>query len=353
MPQRGIRPRIARLYRRLEARRHELRYLFFEVTRRCNLRCRHCGSDCTSEAVRREMALEDWVAAADYIHNHFGSHIFLVLTGGEPLLFPGWSDLTKHLGKLGFSWGLVSNGTTLSGPVLDTLLGHGLKALTLSVDAADEDHDAFRGVPGTFRRLRAALELAGSKAVPGLDAVTCVHPGNLRRLDDIAHLLLETGIPAWRLFRIFPLGRAAAEPALHLDQDATRELLHWIRDARPRYAPRGLKVSYSCEGCLDWDLDRSVRDFPFVCRAGLNIAAILADGTFTGCSNNPSRFHQGNWFTHDLKTQWEQDYRVFRDRGWAAQGTCGNCHWWADCQGGSIHLWPDGATEPAFCYKGL
>ena len=31
------------------ARRPALRYLFFELTDRCNLRCRHCGSGCVPE----------------------------------------------------------------------------------------------------------------------------------------------------------------------------------------------------------------------------------------------------------------------------------------------------------------
>ena len=38
------------LYRRLETAVHPLRYLFLEVTSRCNLRCLHCGSDCGREA---------------------------------------------------------------------------------------------------------------------------------------------------------------------------------------------------------------------------------------------------------------------------------------------------------------
>ena len=39
------------LYRRLHreaVERHELRTLFWECTLRCNLRCGHCGSDCTA-----------------------------------------------------------------------------------------------------------------------------------------------------------------------------------------------------------------------------------------------------------------------------------------------------------------
>lgn len=35
------------LFRRVETKTHELNYLFWECTTRCNLHCRHCGSDCS------------------------------------------------------------------------------------------------------------------------------------------------------------------------------------------------------------------------------------------------------------------------------------------------------------------
>lgn len=43
-----------------EARIHPLRQLFWECTLRCNLRCRHCGSDCTASALAPDMPFEDF-----------------------------------------------------------------------------------------------------------------------------------------------------------------------------------------------------------------------------------------------------------------------------------------------------
>lgn len=55
----GLRKRLAlELYKRLEDERiarHELRTLFWECTLRCNLACRHCGSDCRTEAAQPDM----------------------------------------------------------------------------------------------------------------------------------------------------------------------------------------------------------------------------------------------------------------------------------------------------------
>lgn len=51
------------LYRRLHreaVERHELRTLFWECTLRCNLRCGHCGSDCTASIIRKSKCSTDF-----------------------------------------------------------------------------------------------------------------------------------------------------------------------------------------------------------------------------------------------------------------------------------------------------
>ena len=56
------------LYRRLHreaVERHELRTLFWECTLRCNLRCGHCGSDCTASPDCQDMPAEDFFRVLD------------------------------------------------------------------------------------------------------------------------------------------------------------------------------------------------------------------------------------------------------------------------------------------------
>ena len=60
----GIAARIAldinKSFIKEEAREHPLMQLFWDCTVRCNLRCRHCGSDCTVSAVQPDMPFEDF-----------------------------------------------------------------------------------------------------------------------------------------------------------------------------------------------------------------------------------------------------------------------------------------------------
>jgi len=338
------------VYRRLETRQHPLLYLFLEITRRCNLSCLHCGSDCGSERVGEELTTESWLKIIEDVRAGFGSSVALVLTGGEPLLHPELDRIAAHIQSLSMRWGMVTNGQLLSQSRFASLLDRGIESITVSLDGPEEAHDRLRDRPGAFAKTLEAMKRIGRSRIPMSDVVTCVHPGNLELLDDTAEVVLESGIPAWRLFRIFPTGRAAQQRNLSLDFEQTWQMLHWIEKNKPHLAKRGLNVNASCEGYLPFDFDRRVRDVPFFCRAGINFGAILADGTVTGCSNNHASFQQGNIRQHSFRTLWENRFEVFRRRAWLTETSCADCREVKRCGGGSIHLWKLGEESPAFCY---
>ncbi len=338
------------VYRRMETRQHSLLYLFVEITRRCNLSCLHCGSDCGREPAGEELTTESWLRIVDDVKESFGNSVVLVLTGGEPLLHPELERITAHLGSRSMRWGMVTNGQLLSNARLDALLDDGIESITVSLDGPEKAHDRLRNRRGSFAKTLEAMKRIGSSGIPMSDVVTCVHPGNLDLLDSTAEIILETGMPAWRLFRVFPSGRASLQRDLSLDFDDTWKMLRWIEENKPRLAKRGLTVNASCEGYLPFEFDRRVRDTPFFCRAGINFGAILTDGTVTGCSNNHPSFNQGNVLESNFPYLWENRFQVFRDRTWLAETTCDDCREVKRCRGGSIHLWKLGEKSPAFCY---
>ncbi|MBQ1952521.1 MAG: radical SAM/SPASM domain-containing protein, partial [Alistipes sp.] len=88
----GLRKRLALnifsdLYREKVAA-HRLDTLFWECTLRCNLNCRHCGSDCRAEATVPDMPLEDFLRVVDeQITPHVDPHkVMVVISGGEVLV---------------------------------------------------------------------------------------------------------------------------------------------------------------------------------------------------------------------------------------------------------------------------
>jgi len=70
-----LRDNLGRLFRWNETRIHELNYLFWECTTRCNLHCRHCGSDCTAPGMtpaeaphHRAVTLQQLVVCTIAVH---------------------------------------------------------------------------------------------------------------------------------------------------------------------------------------------------------------------------------------------------------------------------------------------
>ena len=89
-----------------EIKRHELNYLFWECTTRCNLNCLHCGSDCSKDSTYSDMPVDDFLKAIDTIE-HKGSNFTVVFTGGEPLVRKDIENCGKELRKRGLRWSIV------------------------------------------------------------------------------------------------------------------------------------------------------------------------------------------------------------------------------------------------------
>ncbi|MCD8183091.1 MAG: radical SAM protein [Bacteroides sp.] len=105
----AIRQLLFRQFKKAETRKHELNYLFWECTTRCNLSCRHCGSDCAKDSLYKDMPLADFLGALDTIPSP-SDNFTIVLTGGEPLLRKDLELCGREIRKRGFRWSMVSNG---------------------------------------------------------------------------------------------------------------------------------------------------------------------------------------------------------------------------------------------------
>ena len=338
------------LYRKLETSVHPLRYLFLEVTQRCNLDCRHCGSDCGRQPNLDELPSDEWLSFLEYLPKHFDARkLMLVVTGGEPLCHPEFNRLVDGIGANRLAWGMVTNGWALNRDVVARCRRRGLVSLTISLDGLRESHDWLRGRLGSYQRAVEAIRVAVDAGLTAFDVVTCVSPRNLDELPEVAVLLQSLGVRRWRLFSIFPKGRARADSELLLDDGQLGRMLAWIADARKRNT-KVWQVEFSCEGYLPGSLDREVRSEPYFCRAGICIGSVLCDGAMAACPNISRDLVQGNIRSDDFKTIWEGGYQRFRQRDWMKTGECETCTHWARCQGNSMHLWDDEAVKTVRCF---
>lgn len=333
-------------YIKAESGEHELRYLFWECTFRCNLNCRHCGSDCSKDAQIKDMPADDFLQVANQIAAQTNPHkVMIIFTGGEPLLRKDLEHTGKRLHEMGFPWGIVTNGIFLSPQRLKSLLNAGMHSLTISLDGLEKNHNWLRG-KDTFRRILPALKMLGQTRELIYDVASCVHQKNLSELEHIKEMLINYGIRKWRLFSITPIGRAAEDPVFRLNSDQLKHLMEFITNTRKEGR---INCSYGCEGFLG-NYEKQVRDEFFFCKAGINIASVLADGSIGACPNIDRRLIQGNIYKDDFLQIWNERYQKYRNRKWLKTGQCENCEAFKWCRGNGLHLRDLDRQDVVYCH---
>lgn len=316
-------------------RTHLLRQLFWECTWRCNLSCRHCGSDCKSSSLLPDMPAQSFLKVIDTILSHVDPHVInIVITGGEPLLRKDLEYVGRELYRRGFPWGIVTNGMLLTKERLDSLRRADLHNITVSLDGLEESHNWIRGHRQSFRRAYDAIKILAEVSDLNFDVVTCVNRRSLTELEAIKKLLIEAGVKRWRLFTIFPSGRAVRYPEFELTKDEIQQLMRFIVDTRKEGL---IKPSYCCEGFMG-SYEGKVRDHFFDCQAGVTVASILLDGGIGACVSIRADYSQGNIYEDDFWDVWNNRFASFRDRNWMKTGLCADCKVWRYCEGNGMHL---------------
>jgi radical SAM protein with 4Fe4S-binding SPASM domain len=183
--------------------------LIWEVTRACDLACFHCRAAAQAYRDPRELNTEEGKKLIDDIEQ-LGPPIF-IFTGGDPLKRPDIYELVAYAASKSLHPAMTPSATPLlNRDSLLSLKQAGLQRLALSLDGAiPEQHDAFRGVTGSFARTLDAMYWANSIGLP-IQINTAVSRRNIGNLEEILSVIRSFRITMWSLFFMVPTGRAEA-----------------------------------------------------------------------------------------------------------------------------------------------
>ena len=210
----------------------------------------------------------------------------ICITGGEPLLRNDLEAVGREIMKRGYNWGIVTNGMLLTPQRFISLINAGMGSMSFSIDGFEKEHTYLRVNPQSYKKVCEGIQLAVNfqeKYGPRLifDVITCVHSKNLEILPKLRDDLIERGVKQWRIFSIFPEGRAGRNE-LSLSKEDYKKMMDFIVETRSYRDSKGrsIHVNYACEGWLG-KYELKARDYFFFCRGGVNVGSVMCDGSIS------------------------------------------------------------------------
>jgi AdoMet-dependent heme synthase len=206
----------------------------WNLTRRCNLECAHCYLSASAGAdTRGELTTEECRQVIDQIAE-INPNVFLILTGGEPLLRRDIFDVAAHAAEKGFTVVLGTNGVLLRDPEARLMRDRGILGASISLDSTERaKHDAFRHLPGAWDGAIRATRVLGDA---GLDFSLhmSVTDWNVHEIPAMIHLAGELGAKVLNLFFLVRTGRG--RDLTDIDAAAYERILTYLARVQGRQA---------------------------------------------------------------------------------------------------------------------
>jgi len=310
-----------------------LRLVYLELTNLCNLRCLHCYNESGPNGALPEVDWQQIVAQLKRL-----GVLILVLTGGEPLMYPGLPILMETIKAQGMAFALFTNAFALTAERLAEMQSCRPEILCISLDGATAaTHDYIRGRPcfdRIIKRVRQAVD-AGFRV--RLGAVLYRH--NINEVADLLRLASELGVAELRMETFMAWGRGLGNMDLQVPFRKVRQIATTVTEAanqlvaEDRYLPR---LHFDGIACLGSKCDTQDIVYPF-CGVGREICLIQPNGDVIPCALlRDSHFVAGNVLEHSLEDIWENSpvFGALRRHELADIPRCRTCTHMSTCRGG-------------------
>ena len=342
----------------------------WNLTQRCNLECAHCYMSATAGAdTRGELTTAECRRVMGEIAE-VNPNIFLILTGGEPLLRRDIWDLAAYAADKRFTTVFGTNGVLLREREAKLMREHRVLGASISLDSTDpKKHDAFRHLPNAWDgAVRATRVLADE----GLDFSLhmSVTDWNVEEVPAMIDLARDLGAKVLNFFFLVRTGRG--RDLTDIDAAAYERILTYLAQAQgvgggpPSFVQRllgrapstqpsaaeafedpwstpvaradGLLIRAKCAPHFRrilWQLNPSsplLRNYAHgSCPAGKYYCRITPDGDVTPCPYMPVA--AGNVRRQSFAELW-RSAPVFDDlRDPSLGGRCGRCEFSKVCGG--------------------
>ncbi|MBO5858876.1 MAG: radical SAM protein [Clostridia bacterium] len=224
----------------------------FEITGRCNFNCKMCyvhDSDC-NKMKSSELPAEWWINLGKEAAQ--AGTVFLLITGGEPLLRDDFEEIYTELNKMGFVISLNTNGYLLNGKYKELFRKYPPNRINVSIYGSDDDaYERFSGVRGFSRVINNVLEMREM----GVDVrFNCsITPDNCSDMENIFNVCRDLGFHVKTTSYMYPRIRVNGVHGENdnrlSSEDAAKYRVEWskLRYGRDDFMSRAIGMKQKIE----------------------------------------------------------------------------------------------------------
>ncbi|MBC8230076.1 radical SAM protein [bacterium] len=341
----------------------------WNITNRCNLKCRHCYLSAEDKKYTGELTAEE---AKEFITDLSEMKVpVLLFSGGEPLLRRDIFELGKFAVDLKLRVVLSTNGTLITPEVALKIKDSGFQYVGVSIDGMPKTHDDFRAMDGAFKAamdgMRNCMEIGVKTGVR-----FTINKFNKDELSKIIDLVEKEGIPRFCMYHLVYSGRGLGLMSTDTSLREKREIIEFLVEKTLELHKKGVEVElltvdnhadgvYIYNYLKKTDPERADEVMQLLqmhggCSAGTKFANVDPLGNV-----HPCQFWQhetlGNVKERKFSEIWNDERNELliqlRQKSDLIKGRCGGCDFKSVCggcriraQSASNDLW---AEDPA-CY---
>ena len=208
----------------------------WNITNRCNLKCRHCYAHAKTKADENELTTAEGKKLIDDLAA-FKAPVIL-FSGGEPLMREDLPELAAYAISKGMRAVISTNGTLIDKEKAAVLKEIGLSYVGISLDGGRDINDSFRGMKGAFDDAMQGIEncrRAGIKV--GLRFT--INKFNVDEVPEMFDIVEKHDIPRICFYHLVYAGRGSDMIESDLTRDGTRRVVDLILDRTKDLHDRG------------------------------------------------------------------------------------------------------------------
>ncbi len=326
----------------------------WNVTKKCNLKCKHCYANASPAGAPDELSTEEKKKVIDQLEE--AGVVSIAFSGGEPLLTPDIFEIFKYAADKGIYVNVATNGTLITPKIAEKMKEAGVQYVEVSIDSPNaKEHDAFRGVKGAWKKALQGVKNAKNAGMCTGIAYT-VTSQNVSKVPEMIKLARDVGVCTMMFFNFVPVGRGKQIQELDLSPDEREKLMKYLYSelekgglkvfsTSPTYARISMEKVMKKEGkhvslahfgdiSLEGNYANALALAEFVggCGAGRCYCAIDHNGDIYPCVFMPIKV--GNVLRDGFVNVWKNNelFNKFRDRD-SSQHFASNCPYKYVCGG--------------------